>query len=90
MAPLFLLFTGLLVAGLVAAMVRYLDGRRRSIALVVLAAWLLYATWLGYSGVLASPIARFRKAATFGPPPHCASSHPPGRNVRRNSRNNRS
>jgi len=55
MAPLFLLFTALIVAGLVVGLVRYLDGRRRWIALFILAAWLLYATWLGYSGVLASP-----------------------------------
>lgn len=55
MAWLFLLFTFLLAAGLAAALARYLGGRRRGIALLLLAAWLLYATALGWSGTLASP-----------------------------------
>jgi hypothetical protein len=53
-AWLFLLFTGLVATGIAAAIVRYLDDRRRKIALLVLAAWVLYTGWLGFSGMLAS------------------------------------
>jgi hypothetical protein len=57
MAWLFLVFTGLVVAGIGAAIVRYLDNRRRKIALVALAAWVLYTGALGFSGMLANPTA---------------------------------
>ena len=57
MALLFLVFTGLVVAGIVAAIVRFLDKGRRSIFLLVLGAWLLYTGLLGYSGMLADPTA---------------------------------
>lgn len=60
MAWLFLLLTGVVVAGIAAAVARYLDDRRRPIALLVLAAWVFYTGSLGFSGMLASP--------TAGPP----------------------
>jgi hypothetical protein len=56
-AWLFLVFTGLVVAGIAAAIVGYLDTRRRKIALLVLAAWVLYTGSLGFSGMLANPTA---------------------------------
>ena len=55
MAWLFAVFTGLVVAAIAAAIVGYLDDRRRRIALLVLAAWVLYTGLLGFLGVLASP-----------------------------------
>jgi hypothetical protein len=58
MAWLFLAFTALVVAGIAVAIVRYLDSRRRTIGLLVLAAWVLYTGSLGVSGVLANPTAR--------------------------------
>ena len=54
MAWLFPIFTVLVVAGVVAAIMRYLDGRRRRIALLILIAWVAYTGALGYSGALAS------------------------------------
>ena len=54
MAWLFLIFTALVVAGVAAAIVRYLGGRRRWIALTILIAWVAYTGALGYSGALAS------------------------------------
>jgi hypothetical protein len=55
MAWLFLVFIALVVVAMAAAIVHYLDSRRRKIALIVLAAWLIYVGSLGFSGVLASP-----------------------------------
>jgi hypothetical protein len=53
-AWLFLIFTALVIAGVAAAIVRYLDGRRRWIALLILIAWVVYTGALGFSGALAS------------------------------------
>jgi hypothetical protein len=60
MTWLFMAFTALVVGGIAVAMVRYFDSRRRTIGLVVLAAWVLYTGSLGALGVLANP--------TAGPP----------------------
>jgi len=57
MAWLFLGFTALVAAAIAAAIVGYLDPRRRSIVLLILGGWLLYAGALGFSGVLASTTA---------------------------------
>ena len=54
MASLFLIFTVLVVAGVAAAIIRYLDNRRRRIALSILVAWVVYTGALGFSGALAS------------------------------------
>ena len=53
MATLFLLFTVLVVAGVAAAIIRYLADRRRWIALSILVAWVVYTGALGFFGVLA-------------------------------------
>src|SRR5262245_52375038 len=52
MASLFLIFTVLVVGGVAAAILRYLDGRRRWIALSILLAWVVYTGTLGISGAL--------------------------------------
>ena len=54
MASLFLIFTVLVVGGVAAAILRYLDDRRRWIALSILVAWVVYTGTLGLSGALAS------------------------------------
>jgi hypothetical protein len=57
MAALFLAFTAVVVAGIAAALSRWLDGRRRGAALVGISAWVLYVGALGLSGALASAAA---------------------------------
>src|SRR5262249_61049865 len=52
MASLFLIFTVLVVGGVAAAILRYLDGRRRWIVLSILLAWVVYTGTLGISGAL--------------------------------------